>query len=424
MQRRVAALLTAVLVVPACTSDGSSPDVVPAPTVSPDDTLTAPDGAVTASVATAGGVVLDGTPLGGTPLRVPTGQVIDWVVGAPLADGRVLWVTVSDVDTALGFVVDADGTATRVDLGRWDSERPPTLVVGTDGAWEFVDTTEVAPAASVLVLADGTTVAVTDEGSLRVGDDELPGPYLPDAHPVVVDAQLVAVLAGPTEEYGHGVIGDRVEASSVHLVDVVLGEVVAVLEPEVGRVIEGVTVRVADVDDDPDPELVVTTSGAGDGARVEAWDLDGDRRRIGDALGQDGRWRHVVAIAPGADGGQIVEVVMPHALHDVAALAVDGDRLTELARATLAFGSHAIGSRDMEGAALAPILSTRDVVGPSPRRSGVVARAWDGTTFGDEVVLVDVAPTSNMAAVSSSGIRALAVGLADGDLAIWGGPAR
>ena len=414
MQRRVAALLAAVLMAAACTGEGEPLDPGPTPTATGAADLTAPTGAVSVGVATAAGVVVDGAPLGAAPLRVPTGQVIDWVVGAPLADGRVLWVVVSDVDTALGVVVDADGEATQVDLGRWDSARPPTLVVGDDGTWELVDPTGVGGAASVLVLGDGTVVAVTTDGGLRIGDDELPGPYLPDAHPVVVDEGRVAVLAGPTDVYGHGVIGDALEASALHVVDVARREVTTVLEPEAGRVIEGVTVRVGDVDGDGGGDVVVTTSGAGDGARVEAWQVDGDQRWIGEALGQDGRWRHVVALTGGAStgaaGDRVIEVVMPHARHDVAALVADGDRLVEVATGTLAFGSHAIGSRDMEGAAVAPLLTARDVVGPSPRRGMVVARSWDGTAFGDEVVLVDAAPTSNMAAVVADGIRALAVG--------------
>ncbi len=429
MQRRVAALVAAlvpaVMVAAACTSDAPDPVTDPAPSMSESVVaLTAPDGAVTSGVATSDGVVLGGAPLGAAPLRIPTGQVIRWVAGAPLADGRVLWVVVSDVDTALGIVVDGDGGAASIDLGHWDAARPPTLVVGADGDWELVDPAGVGASASILVLDDGTPVAVTADGALRLGDDELPGPYLPDAHPVAVADGRIAVLAGPTDAYGHGVIGDRLEASAVHVVDVADRAVSAVLAPEDGRVIEGVTVRVGDVDGDRGPDLVVTTSGAGDGARVEAWEVDGDRRWTGEPLGQDGRWRHVVAVTAGDAGDQVIEVVMPHALHDVAALAADGDRLVEVASGSLAFGSHAIGSRDMEGAAIAPLTTARDVVGPSPRRGMVVARSWDGTTFGDEVVLVDVAPTSNMAAVDAHGIRALAVGLAGGDLAVWGGPGR
>ena len=429
------------LVFPACVGGApggaaSDPADFPEPSVVPSvlaATVSAPPDERVATVWHSPGATVSGTvSLDVAPTAVDLGAPAAWLVAAPTADGATLWVAVHDDGTVSAVTVDAQGDVRDADVGARDAptSRPPALHA-PDGTWRLVEApADTAESAGVLPLGDGRIVTVTTSGDLLVATDgdgfpeRHPGPYLPDARPIRVDERRVALLFGPTDRYGHGVLGDRIEATQARIVDVTAGTVTDTVVPE-GRVIEGVRPLIGDLTGDGEIDLVVTTSAEADGARLEAWLLAGRGRRIGPATGQAGTWRHQIAIAPTepAGGTEVVEVITPH-LDRVATFWRSGDQLLEATGdVPEAVVSHDLGSRSMEDAAVVDVDGdgVRELVGPGPSGGLAVVRRGDDTT----VASVEApTPESNLAITALPGDRAaLGYVTADGLLVVWVGRA-
>lgn len=411
-------------------ADFPEPSTVPS---APATVVQAPSDERAATVWHSPGATVSGTvSLDVTPTAVDLGAPAAWLVVAPTADGATLWVAVHDDGSVSAVTVDAQGAVRDADVGvrSAPTSRPPALHA-PDGTWRLVEApADTAEFAGVLPLGDGRIVTVTSGGDLLVAAEDAdfperhPGPYLPDARPVRVDERRVALLFGPTDRYGHGVLGDAVEATQVRIVDVTAGTVTDTVVPE-GRVIEGVRPLVGDLTGDGATDLVVTTSAEADGARLEAWLLAGRGRRIGPAIGAAGRWRHQIAIAPTdpAGGSEVVEVVTPH-LDRIATFWHAGDQLLEATGDVPdALVSHDLGSRSMEDAAVVDVDGdgVRELVGPGTEGGLAIVRRGEDTT----VASIDApTPDSNLAITGLPGDRAaLGYVTADGLLVVWVGRA-
>lgn len=382
---------------------------------------------------TPGATVAGTVALDVTPVAVDLAAAAIWLVVVPTADGGTLWVAVHDDGSVSAIEVDAQGGIRDADVGaqRTSASRPPSLHA-PDGTWRLVDAPDAAAEfAGVLPMGDGRTVTVTGDGDLLVSvpdsdfPERYPGPYLPDARPIRVDDRRVALLFGPTDRYGHAVLGDGVEASQVRVVDVTAGTVTDTVVPE-GRVIEGVRPLIGDLTGDGAVDLVVTTSAEADGARLEAWLLAGRGRRFGPAIGQAGRWRHQIAIAPTGPAGdtELVEVITPHLNRVATFWQPDDQLLVATGDVPDALVSHRIGSRSMEDAAVVDVDGDgiRELVGPGTGGGlAIVRHGADGTT----VDAIDVpTPASNLAITALGGDRAaLGYVTADGLLVVWVGRA-
>ena len=315
----------------------------------------------------------------------PSGNTIDGVLDLV----SVTSLEVGDVPERVEVTVDEDG-----------------VVVSFDGVaeWRLTD--------GGLVAFDGTFVRVTPR-RLEVED------ALPDGVVVKVDEERSVVLAGPTDVYGHAVLGDGVEAREVAVVDAG-GARLATLAAESGRVIEQRRVFATELDGEQ--AVVVTTSSDVDGARVEVWSLESDRRVIGPAIGTGNRWRHVVGVAPLPDGGiEIAEVITPHLDKVVSFLRVEGDRLVQVDAVPDAIASHALGSRVLDQAALVDVDGDgrRDLVGPAADGDGI---AWvvAGSDTADHA-LAGLRVATNMAlATRPDGSVVLAWVSEDGRLVVHG----
>jgi hypothetical protein len=429
------------LVLQACVGgapDGAASD--PADFPEPSTVASSPAGVVrapaderAATVWHSAGATVPGTvALDVAPTAVDLGAPAAWLVAAPTADGATLWVAVHDDGSVSAVTVDAQGAVRDADVGTRSTPttRPPALHA-PDGTWQLVEPpADAAEFAGVLPLGDGRTVTVTTDGDLLVATDDSgfperhPGPYLPDARPIRVDDRRVALLFGPTDRYGHGVLGDDIEATQVRIVDVTSGTVTDTVVPE-GRVIEGVRPLIGDLTGDGQTDLVVTTSAETDGARLEAWLLAGRGRRIGPAIGLAGRWRHQIAIAPTDLGGgtEVVEVITPH-LDRVATFWRAGDQLLEATGDVAdALVSHGIGSRSMEDAAVVDVDGdgVRELVGPGINGGLAIVRHGDDTTV---ATIEAPTPESNLAITALPGDRAaLGYVTPDGLLVVWVGRA-
>jgi len=417
--------------------DDPAPPPTAFPTIRPSSaagTVQAPSAGATATVWHAAGATVAGTvSLDVDPVAVDIGAPAAWLLAAPTADAGTLWVAVHDDGSVTAVTIGSQGAVRDVDVGarRTATTRPPALHA-PDGEWLLVEAhDDAAEFAGVLPLGDGRTVTVTTAGDLLVTTpgsafpERHPGPYLPDARPIRVDDRRVALLFGPTDRYEHAVLGDGIEATQARIVDVTAGTVSDTVVPE-GRVIEGLHPLVGDLTGDGNLDVVVTTSAESDGARLEAWLLAGRGRRFGPAIGQPGRWRHQIAIAPtGPDGEvEVVEVVTPH-LDRVATFWQAGDQLlVATGDVPDAVVSHRIGSRSMEDAAVIDVDGDgiRELVGPATDGGLAVVRHRVDDTMVESLAVPT--PESNIAIAELPGDRAaLGYVTADGLLVVWVGRA-
>ena len=275
--------------------------------------------------------------------------------------GEPMWVLADPSRPGGWFAILADGTV---------------VVVDPDGATTVNGS--IDPTSPPSVDATGTLRSL-DRSTL---DDPLPDTRVVTTGGLDPDHGWDVWLAGPTDRYGHGVLGDRIEASAIVARHRCTQEQVRVEIPE-PDVIEGLAPIVAPFDD-AEPVIVATLSNANDGARLVAWDLAGDLVAESEPIGRGNRWRNQLAIAPVGPGGEreLVDVRTPHLGGIVEYFRLDGDRLVRVAASESRYTSHWIGSRNVD----AGIVFDADadgasevVVATSDRRSlAVLDRTADG----------------------------------------------
>jgi hypothetical protein len=277
-------------------------------------------------------------PLSGTPA---------WLVGAPdsSGDGTTWVVALEDGSLEAVRVVDGDATVAAVS--------PPSLPAGTPPAFDSQTNRVLEPPVGTSTLTHPTptsagTVAVRTDGTLQVDERTHPVDALPDARVVVGDTHAV-VLAGATERYDHGALGDGIEASEVATVSLPDGAVSTF--PVARGVVEGTSPILADVTGVGTEAIVVTESDADAGARLVAYDHDGTVLARGPSIGSGYRWRHQLAVASFHPDGvpEIAVVKTPHVGGTVEYYRRDGDRFRIAATAD-GYSSHALGSRNLDGA--------------------------------------------------------------------------
>jgi hypothetical protein len=317
-----------------------------------------------------------------------------WLVGAPRppTDGEddsagTTWV-VAHEDGALEAVTVVDGDAGTGTVS------PPALPAGTPPALSTATNQVLVPPTSASTLTHPTptpagVVVVRADGTLAVGDRTHAVDALPDGRVVVADDHA-AVLAGATRQYDHGALGDGIEASAVAVVSLPDGDVSTF--PVDRGVVEGTGPILADVTGDGTRDVLVTESDATDGARLAAYDSTGSVLARGPPVGSGYRWRHQLAVAPFAPDGtrEVAVVKTPHIGGTVEFYRCDGDRF-RIAATTDGYSSHALGSRNLDGArALDADDDGRvELVVPTDDRRGlaVLARTRDGVQRTDSLPL-------------------------------------
>jgi hypothetical protein len=343
----------------------------------------------------------------GVPLETGTG----WVV--TLTDGRVVTFTVSSGNASDLTEVPAPPPF----------EMPPVAVATTDGVVPAAAADENAsPWTPPLIGGDGVWWVSTD-GSVFHDPGTGPIEYQVDA---MVDGRIVAdgsgrvaILSGPTDAYPHGVLGDRIEASTVTIIDSASGT--TTIAPDAGPVIEGISPMWVDADGDGILEILVTLSDAGVGARVA---LAGPSGFIeGPPIGQGSRWRHQIGAAPIGPAGEseIVVIRTPHLGGIVEFYRLVDDELRIVATVP-GLTSHVLGSRNLDLALIADADGdgSLEVVAPTQDRTelGAVRRTPEGAEVAWTVPL-DGLMVTNLAAVESGGVLWLAAGREDA-IRIWG----
>ena len=232
----------------------------------------------------------------------------------------------------------------------------------------------------------------------------------------------LARLAGPTDRYAHGVLGDEIEASALAIgSDVGPGVRVELDGPEV---IEGISAIAAELSDNGPFGFLVTVGDADVGARLRAYDEDGAAIAESDPIGQGYRWLHQIGVGPTGPGGEveIIAVRTPHIGGVVEAYRLNGDRFERVA-AIEGYSSHVLGSPNLDMALLADtdadgqlevIVPTQDMT-----ELAIIERTADGFAEVVRLPLDGRLATNVAAAVDEQGRLSLAAATDDGRLRIF-----
>lgn len=357
-------------------------------------------------------------------------MVPSWIVSIPLNSDLVV------------AVVGNDGTSRLLRLPGSDFEETPLpalppgfppLLLAQDSAPYLV---HPHPDASLLThpIVNGNehflTTGAGGSELLHYHDEALIGelntPLLPDARLVQADG-LVAALASPTTEYGHGVLGDAVEAGAIALFswsDQVLEENMVALP--VGTVVEGIWPLFADVTGDATADLVVTLSNAVDGASVAAFDRAAGTWLVGPPIGQGYRWRHPMAVAPFGPAGELetAAVRTPHIGGILEFYRADETGLV-ISATTGGVTSHVLSSRNLDMGLAGDFNGDGRPEMVLPDQSRRILRGLQRVESGvEEVWTMDLGGTlsTNLAAVHTGTHMVLAAGRSDGTLLVFRSP--
>jgi hypothetical protein len=388
-----------------------------------------------------------GTLPGSSFVDIPLDGVPHWLVGVPFSgksgtETATLWVAVLEDGQIRVFILDNDAVATdgiaRDGVGEIPAptsplELGPPLLRVVDDRPELMNPPSSASGLSppAILDGDGNWVYIDKQGDLVFLDahgveiGRLAVDALPDGRILVDEYQRLLLLTKPTERYSHGVLGDSLEAGGVALVatepEASLVLTIPAPEPEV---IEGIAPLWVDLTGDGRREIVVTLSGASQGARLAVYDESGAVLASGPAIGQGYRWRHQLAIGPFGPSGEteVVDVLTPH-IGGVVEYYRPNDGELEIIAQMPGFTSHVIGSRNLDMAIGGDFDGdgALELLLPNQARSelGAVRR----TLTGAEVVWtlpLDGRLSTNLAAVTTSDGRiVVGAGREDGTLRLW-----
>lgn len=259
----------------------------------------------------------------------------------------------------------------------------------------------------------------------RANTPEQPDGALPDGRVVTGTRDIARVwLAEPVSRYDHGVLGDKIEAGSI------------VIEPRDGKpqtlrlktdaVFEDLRPRLADLDGDGRDEIIVVKSYLKRGSALAVIGArDGKYDVIAETppLGSPNRWLDPVGAAD-FDGDGKIDLALVRQPHVVGSLELwtFADRKLRLAGEMTDTTNHIIGSRAINMSAVADFDGdgNADVAVPSLDRSRIrmIAFAPQPREIAN-IVLPDAKAVTDLGLIAAkSGPPAIAVGLADGTLAV------
>lgn len=368
------------------------------------------------------------------PVDIPLAGEPRWLVAAPW-DGGSLWVAVLENGQVQGVLLRGEAvTSVPVAPDRLPPDAPPVLVVRDGHASLLTVPEDASPLTAPLLLPDHDLLAyVARNGDLVLlrGSEEMarfPVHALPDARIVGDEEGRLLLLTDATDvRYTHGVLGDRLEAASITLVETSpTPRVVARMELPAPQVVEGIAPIWADMTGDGVREIIVTVSDGDQGARIVAFNEAGERVLAGPAIGRGHRWRDQLAVAPfGPDAAlELADDLTPHIGGVVEFYRPDlaAGRL-EIVAQVPGYSTHVLGSRnlgmalagDFDGDGrvelLAPSQDKRHLAGIR-RTAGGAEVTWQLPTGGHI--------TTNLAAVTSAdGHLLLGLGRSDKILRVW-----
>lgn len=219
--------------------------------------------------------------------------------------------------------------------------------------------------------------------------DDLPSGALPDAVVATGDGVVrKAWLAEPTDRYGHGILGDRIEAGAL-MVALEGGRVLGLRLPK-SSVFEDRQVRLADFNGDGVSEFVVVESSLSQGAALAVYGIREGRIQLiarDDWIGTRNRWLNPAGIADFDGDGEleIAVVLTPHIGGTLKLLRPAGATRMQTVASQWGFSNHAIGSRDQGLSAVVDWNGdgVPDLLLPTESRDAVVVVTFKGGRFNE-----------------------------------------
>jgi hypothetical protein len=296
------------------------------------------------------------------PVRIAVDGRPRWLVAHPAPRGSYWTVVAADGSVSRWQV--ADGTVIGGDrLDSRAADGPPVVASGGGAPCLLEAPSAMGPrAGQVVTPPSGDRERPRRLFAARNGDLVVDGAKRsrfavdapPDVRPAAVGDGRYAVYGDATDRYDHGALSDRIEPSSLVVVDAMEPELVARTVLDSPAVFEGLQPLAADLDGDGEPELVTTVADAADGARIAVYSPTGERVATGPVHGPG--WRHQLAVAGlGPDGAHELAVVLkPHVTRTLEYYRLEGGELTVRATAD-GFATHEYGSRNIDGAVAADL---------------------------------------------------------------------
>lgn len=382
--------------------------------------------AVVVATQASGNRLLDGTFDSGTdPIVFAGPEDPKWLVVGVL-DGEPVVVVVDAEGSLSAFRIGDDVTEIELNLSALPPGTPPALLQGGAGLLVLSPpSTSGSFSTHPLALPDGGLAFIDEEGSVIVsvaaGNRRFDIDALPDARPVLSSDGRLAVYAGPTDEYGHAVLGDDLEASRIEVIDVATLETVRSIPAPRGEVFEGLSPMWADVDGDELDELVATASGPEAGARVVVYSESGSLVAASAPVGLGFRWRHQLAAGPfGPDGAlEIVDVRTPHLGGRLEFFRIS-DRVLESVVAPGEYQTHVLGSRNLDQALGVGLDRGLGMLVPSQdQRTLVLARRTSDGVSVESIAELSARLATNLSGTVIDGEAVVAAALADGTVLVW-----
>lgn len=295
------------------------------------------------------------------------------------------------------------------------------------------------PATAIVRLCDGSAMRISRRsGKLltKALRGKIPGASsvsnttqsLPDTRVSMAKGNIrQAWLTHPTRRYGHGVLGDRIEAGGMAVKTAHAGQLEFVLDKK--SVFEDRMARLIDLDHDGTPEIVAIRSYLDRGAALAVFGVRKNRLvHLAEtaAIGTPNRWLNVAGAAD-FDGDGTIEIAWVETPHIGGILKVarltgfpKRPKLKILSRLG-GFSNHVIGSRDLfqsvtfdwDGDGLPDIIlpgAARRTLNVVSMRNGKL-RTIDSMSIGGQIASSLVAGDLN-----GDGIGAVMIALNDGRL--------
>ena len=353
--------------------------------------------------------------------------------------GKPIWIsTIVDNEQIIAVAVLDDGTsqAFQINNGEYDEisdqvvlekrkHSPPSLLV-QEGDVIWIDSdVDSHDFNHPVVLSDGRVVVSLLNGGLLIGNKKININPLPDGRILVDDDDRILLLTDPTPLYGHGVLGDKLEASSFTLIEtdpeISIKEIVKISSP---GVIEGIKPLWYDLNGDGTREILVTISDRFQGAKLVLFDEQGKLLAESSSIGMGNRWRHQLTIGPiGPEGEiEIVDILTPHIGGPMEFFRWEGSRLS-VKSSIRGYTSHVMGSVNLDMSVAGDFNGDGipEVLVPTFNRR--VLGAVQRTIYGSEEVYnlpLGSRLATNLSAFSHpDGDISIAAGLENNTLRIW-----
>ncbi|MEM7800754.1 MAG: hypothetical protein AAF633_16300, partial [Chloroflexota bacterium] len=308
----------------------------------------------------------------------------------------------------------------------------PPLVVLEDNALRVVlPDGPFSPLTHPVFINDIDRLAYIDnQGDLIIvdsGDDtqRLDINAQPDARILVDEDGRLLIHIDPTDRYAHGIMGDKLEASGLVLVETdPQPAIIQTIPIDDDFVIEGIAPIWADLNGDGRREIIITRANADQGAQIVVLDEFGSLLAAGEPIGIGNRWRHQLAVAPfGPDGEiELVDVLTPHIGGPAEFFRWEEERLVKVAEER-GYTSHVILSPNLDMAVAGRLDATGRMTLLVPSQDRTILGGIQHLDGGAETVWtlpLEGKLGTNIAAVHlADGSIGVAVGLESGQLRVW-----